>query len=142
MRMAQRLATGAAAFALFGGVAVVATAPAQAVTPAATGCQFPTGTTGTTGTNTHGLPEFSGGKTFVKPSTSATTCHDLNLWKGQSGVSYEGWLYYGNGNWGACNAGYVKYSGSPIVLCTNVLAGTTMGVTSSSGAGLSITVEI
>ncbi|MFC1402169.1 MULTISPECIES: hypothetical protein [Streptacidiphilus] len=141
MRKPQRLVTGVAALALIGGATAVAAVPAQAATSAAVGCQFPTGTTGTTGTNAHGLPEFSGGSTFTKPSTSSTTCHDLNVWKGKSGVSYEGWLYYGNGNWGACTAGYVKYTGSPIVLCTDVLAGTVMGVTSSSGAGQSITIE-
>ena len=47
----------------------------------------------------------------------------------------------GNGNWGECQAGNVRYSGSPIVLCTNVLPGTTMGVTSTSGAGQSIQIE-
>lgn len=141
MRMPQRLVTGVAAFALIGSVTAVAAAPAQAVTPAATGCIFKPGTTGTTGTNAHGLPEFIDGSTFTKPSTSTTTCHDFNLWSGKSGVSYEGWLYYGNGNWGACNAGYVKYSGSPVVLCTNVLPGTIEGVTSTSGAGQSIQIE-
>jgi hypothetical protein len=139
--MGQRIVTGVSALALIGGVSVVATAPAEAATTAIASCQFPSGTTGASGTNAHGLPEFYGGTTFVKPSTSATTCHDLNLWRGQVGVSYEGWLYYGNGNWSACNAGYVRYSGSPIVLCTNVLPGTTMGVTSTSGPGLSIQIE-
>ncbi|WP_143094568.1 hypothetical protein [Streptacidiphilus jiangxiensis] len=139
--MPQRMVTGLSAIALIGGVSAVATAPAEAAT-ATVRCQFPSGTTGTSGTNAHGLPEWYGGTPFTKPSTSLTTCQDLNLWKGQAGVSYEGWLYYGNGNWGACQAGYVRYSGSgSIVLCTNVLPGTTMGVTSSAGSGQNIQIE-
>jgi hypothetical protein len=141
MRMPQRLVTGMAAFALIGSVTAVAAAPAQAAPSVEAACKFQPGTTGTTGTNAHGLPEFFGGSTFTKPSTSSTTCHDLNLWSGRAGVSYEGWLYYGNGNWGACNAGYVRYSGGPVVLCTDVLPGTTMGVTSTNGAGQSIQIE-
>ena len=100
---------------------------------------FVNGTTGQQGTNAHGAPEVSGGSTFTKPSTS--TCHDFNLWAGKVGASYEGWLYYGNGNRGACQAGYVKDTGGSIVLCTNVSAGTIEAVTSTSGSGQSIEIE-
>ncbi|MCQ4083526.1 hypothetical protein NGB36_23745 [Streptomyces sp. RB6PN25] len=136
--MPQRLVTGVAAFGLIGGVTAVVAAPAEAAaaTPATAACVFVNGTTGAEGTNAHGLPEISGGSTFTKPGTS--TCHDFNLWSGKVGVSYEGWLYYGNGNWGACSAGYVRYSGGSIVLCTNVEAGTIEAVTSTNGSGQSI----
>jgi hypothetical protein len=111
--------------------------PQRLVTTAA--CVFVNGTTGQEGTNAQGLPEIYGGSDFTKPSTS--TCHDVNLWSGKVGVSYEGWLYYGNGNWGACSAGYVKCSGGSIVLCSDVLAGTIEAVTSTSGSGQSIEIE-
>ncbi|MEY9849171.1 hypothetical protein [Streptacidiphilus sp. MAP5-3] len=118
----------------------MAAAPAEAVAkPAAAACAFANGTTGTSGANKHGLPEFFGGSEFTKPS--ATTCHDFNLWSGQVGVSYEGWLYYGDGNWGACTEGYVRYSGGSILLCSNVAAGTIEGVTSSNGSGQGIEIE-
>lgn len=139
MKLSQRIITGAAAVGLFGGLTSFAAAPAgAAVTPNATGCVFKNGTTGQAGTNAHGLPEVSGGSTFTKPSSSDTTCHDFNLWSGQVGASYEGWLYYGNGNWGACTAGYVKYNGGSIVLCSNVAATTLEAVTSTVGSGHSI----
>ena len=142
MRMPQRLVTGVAALGLIGSVTAVAAVPAQAATPAAAAaCAFVNGTTGANGTNKHGLPEFYGGSTFTKPSTSQTTCHDFNLWSGKVGATYEGWLYYGNGNWGACTAGYVKYTGGSIVLCSNVAAGTVEGVTSSLGSGAGIEIE-
>jgi hypothetical protein len=135
--MPQRLVTGVATIGLVGAVTAVAAGPAEAATkPAAAACVFVNGTTGEQGTNAHGLPEVFGGSTFTKPSTS--TCHDFNLWSGQVGVSYEGWLYYGNGNWGACQAGYVRYSGGSIALCTNVLPGTREAVTSSNGSGQGI----
>ena len=141
MRMPKRLVTGFAALGLVGGTAVVVAAPADAaVTPAAASCVFANRTTGTNGTNAHGLPEYSG-DSYAKPATSQTTCHDLNITGGTIGASYEGWLYYGNGNWGACTAGYVKFTGAPIVLCTNVAATTIMGVTSSAGYGNAIVVE-
>ncbi|MEU6352459.1 hypothetical protein ABZ896_24565 [Streptomyces sp. NPDC047072] len=140
--MPQRLVTGVAALVLVGGVTVVAAAPAEAaVRSAATGCQFRTGTTSEVSTNTHGLPDITGGSTFTKPSTSTTTCHDFNLWSGKIGATYEGWLRYSNGSWGACTAGYVKYSGGSIVLCSDVLAGTVEAVTSSAGVGQSIEIE-
>jgi hypothetical protein len=137
MRMPQRLVTGVATFGLLAAVSAVAAAPAEAAAkPAAAACVFVNGTTGQEGTNRHGLPEISGGSNFTKPGTS--TCHDFNLWSGRVGTSYEGWLYYGNGNWGACNAGYVKYTGGSIVLCTNVAAGTIEAVTSTGGSGQGI----
>jgi len=142
MSVTKRLLTGLAVFGLIGGVTAVV-APAESAS-AATGCVFPTGTTGAEGTNAHGLPEVGGGSTFTKPPTSSTTCHDFNLWKAAvKGVAYEGWLYYGNGNWGACNAGYVTYNGSPIVLCTDVLPGTLEAVTSTTvpSSGVSIQIE-
>lgn len=145
MKLSQRLMTGIAAFGLAGGAAAATAGPASAATAspnAAAACQIKTETTNAVGTNVHGLPEVYGGTTFTKPSSSTTTCHDLNVWTGQNGVSYEGWLYYGNGNWGACQAGYVRYNGSPIVLCTNVLPNTLMAVTASNGAGHSFQVEI
>lgn len=143
--MRRQVITTLAATLLTAGVVLSAptgaqAAPVKAATPAATAaCVFVTGTTGAQGTNAHGLPEISGGSTFTKPSTS--TCHDFNLWSGKSGVSYEGWLYYGNGNWGACQAGYVKYNGSPVVLCSDVAATTLEAVTSSNGSGQSIEIE-
>ncbi|WP_152627657.1 hypothetical protein [Streptacidiphilus melanogenes] len=140
MRMPRRLVTGAAALGLIGGVTAVAAAPADAAAkPAAAACVFVNGTTSQQGTNVHGLPEIFGGTTFTKPTT--TTCHDFNLWSGRVGVSYEGWLYYGNGNWGACTAGYVRYSGGSIVLCSDVLPGTLEAVTSTSGSGQGIEIE-
>ena len=40
--------------------------------------------------------------------------------------------------WGACSAGYVRYSGGSIVLCSDVLSGTVEAVISTSGSGKSI----
>ena len=142
MKLSRRLVTGVAAIGLIGGATAFAAAPAEAAatTPnAAAACVFVNGTTSQTGTNVHGLPEISGGSDFTKPS--ATTCHDFNLWSGQVGVSYEGWLRYSNGEWGGCTAGYVKYTGGSIVLCSNVAAGTVEAVTSSNGVGHTIEIE-
>lgn len=139
MTMSQRLMTGLAAFSLVGGMTALAAAPAgaaerAAVTrPARAACVFPKETTNAQGTNRHGFPTIYGGSYFAKPRTS--TCHDLNLWRGQIGVRYEGWLYHGNGNWTACHAGYLRYSGRPLVLCSGVLPGTLEGVTASNGFG-------
>lgn len=135
MKLSQRLATGVAAFGLIGGVTAFAAAPAEAATttPNTASCVFVSGTTNEVGVNTHGVPELFGGSRFTKPGTS--TCHDFNLWSGQVGVSYEGWLLTSNGIWEGCAAGYVRYSGGSIPLCTNVLPGTIEAVTSSNGSG-------
>ena len=142
MGLSRRVVTGVAALGLIGGTAAFAAAPAEAatVTPhAAAACVFVNGTTGQQGTNAHGLPEVSGGTNFTKPS--ATSCHDFNLWSGTVGATYEGWLKGSDGDWGACTAGYVKYTGGSIVLCSNVAAGTIEAVTSSAGVGHSIEIE-
>lgn len=143
MRLSRRVVLGVAAFGLVGGSTAFAVGPAEAATTphAADGCVFESGVTGSQGTNTHGLPSFGGGTDFTKPSAGDTTCHDFNLWSGTIGATYEGWLLYSNGNWGACTAGYVEYTGGSIVLCSDVEAGTTEGVTSSVGGGSSIEIE-
>jgi hypothetical protein len=139
MKMSQRLVTGIAAIGLIGAASAVVAAPADAAvksSPAA--CQKVTPLTNTQGTNRHGQPTIYGGTLFTKPSV--TTCHDLNVIGGQVGVSYTGWLYHGNGSWGACQAGPVTFHGSLIVLCSDVLPGTLEGVTASNGSGHGITV--
>ena len=141
MSLAQRLVTGVAAFGLVGGITACAAGPAEAATPrSADACVFVDGTTSDSGTNTHGLPTVTGGTAFTKPSSSS--CHDFNLWSGTVDVSYEGWLKGSDGDWTECTEGNVEYTGSPIVLCSDVASGTVEAVTDIvNRSGLSVEIE-
>jgi len=141
MKLSRRLVTGVAAFGLIGGMTTFAAGPAEAATPrSADACVFVHGTTSDSGTNTHGLPTITGGTAFTKPSSSS--CHDFNLWSGTVGVAYEGWLKGSDGDWSECTEGNVEYTGSSIVLCSDVAAGTVEAVTTiTNNVGLSIEIE-
>jgi hypothetical protein len=124
MNVKQSLIAGALALAASAATLVVGFAPA-----ASASCASRDLTTGYRGP----------GSTTTKPT--GTTCHDLNLTKADDTSYfnddwYAGFLYHSStGTWQICDSGYhftadftASSSSQWIVLCTDILAGTRVGV--------------
>ncbi len=132
----RRLAYLIAPTILVAGFGVAVTSPAAH----AAACTKHSGKTSTIRETANG-PEPSNGTVWVM----SDTCSDLEVFSVGHADSYEGWLFStSTRRWSACAKGLVPIGASianPVPLCTGVLAGTQMVVSTGSGTQRSLTIE-
>ena len=133
---ARRLAVGGAALALTCGTLTVATAAAPSAFAAT--CSGSGTSSNLSDSGGNGVHPVSGTQWTI-PSGCGTV--NITLTKSNANDSFEGWLVdTSTDRWGHCNAGFVKYSGKTITLCTSVKATTLFAVVQQSKTRRNISV--
>jgi hypothetical protein len=133
---ARRLAVGGAALALTCGTLTVATAVApSAFAATCSGSGTSSNLSNSGGNGVHPVT----GTQWTIPSGCGTV--NITLTKSNADDSFAGWLFDSHTDrWSSCSAGFVKYSGKTITLCTGVLSTTKFAVVQESNTRRDISV--